>query len=822
MPIKELLAGMAQGVADKLGGKKEEQRPASQDGNAPLSAGLSAAQQKYGPNFEKLKELRPDLVGALQSLVMERRLADIWAQRRKIRRIRMARDFWQGNQYSSYDGDASSSPAGIRANMSFDDPESEETGPRYQFVTNFFQAYGLGFCAVMSQDIPHPEFYPGSRERQEDITFAKVVDDVVDEIERNNKPKSLLTNIANRFWTDGMIGGYVRYVVDGERFGYKTLPKQGTEEGNLGGVPMTLPVDQGEEKIPNGQEVITITGGLELAVPNYGDDFEDCEYLQWNGEPAVSKLKAGFPHAAEGIEGDSGLSADQVYERIARLGVKQNVPYLVPGDALNILATFSRTWLRKWAFENVGETNLKKELQELFPDGCYVAFAGLQYCEARNESMADHWRIKHALPGDGQSRPGVGNSLIDVQDRYNVLSNIQTETIEYGIPPIIHDAKVISAEALGNNVAEPAVWIPANAKPGMALADSIFQPDPAKMEPTIAAVMTELMGPTAQFLSGLAPSVMGDADPNLQTAKGYQMARDQAMGRLGLIWRAVQEVYFELMFLGVKCFKENRPEDVEVPFAGETDQEKAKWIRRGDLEGNIMLKGEPDADMPRMKGEQRAVLQQLFALADNPLLQEVFTEPANLGFIKEVFGITELEIPGDDSRIKQMRETQILLQAGPFQPPPQPAVQPGPDGLPVQAMVQPPPQPTIGVGKYDRHEVELAEGLRYWSSDQGQQEARENPQGWANFTLHLDMHAQAVAEKAAQQQPKIPPKPPSLSMKVEDLPPDAAAQALAQDNIKVNPADLAAKQEQNRQDRADELHAKLSAGKSNGSVQETQ
>jgi hypothetical protein len=817
MPIKELLASMAQGVADKLGGEKKQQ-PGSQDGNVPSPAGLSEAQKKYGPNFEKLKDLRPDLVGALQSLVMERRLADIWAQRRKIRRIRMARDFWQGNQYSSYDGDAYSSPAGLRANMDFDDPDSEETGPRYQFVTNFFQAYGLGFCAVMSQDVPHPEFYPASRERQEDITFSKVVDDVVDEIERNNKPKSLLTNIANRFWTDGTMGGYVRYVVDGERFGYKTLPVQGTQEGNLGGVPMTLPVDQGEEKIPNGQEVITIVGGLELAVPNYGDDFEDCEYLQWNCEPAITKLKAAFPHAADGIEGDSGLSADQVYERIARLGVKQNVPYLVPGDALSILATFSRTWLRKWAFEGISDKGLKKELQELFPDGCYVAFAGLQYCESRNESMADHWRIKNAMPGDGQSRPAVGGALIDVQDRYNVLANIQAETYEYGIPPIYYSASRQNSDAIGNTVSEPAVHIPIQPRPGMAIADDFFQPDPAKEAATLAQTMQELMGPVAQFLCGLFPAIFGGEMQDVKTAKGYQMARDQAMGRLGLIWRAVQEVYFELMFLGVKCFKENRPEDVEVPFAGETDQEKAKWIRKGDLQGNIMLKGEPDADMPRMKGEQRAVLQQLFGLADNPLLQEVFTEPANLGFIKEVFGITELEIPGDDSRVKQMRETQMLLQSGPFQPPPQPTMQPGPDGLPVEGMVQPPPQPTIGVGKYDRHEVELAEGLRYWSSNAGQDEARSNPQGWANFTLHLDMHAQAIAEKAAQQQPKIPPKPPSMSVQIDKLPPGPMAQALAMDNIQADPNELAANKEQQRQDKANELQARLSAKGSGGNV----
>lgn len=805
MPIADLLAGLK----SKLSGEKdEEKRPASQDGNAPPQEGLTEAQQKYGPNFEKLKDLRPDLTSAIQSLVMDRRLADIWSQRRKIRRIRMARDFWQGNQFSSYDGDAFSSSAGLRANMNSDDPDIDQTGPRYQFVTNFYQAYGLGFCAVMSQDVPHPEFYPGSREVQEDITFAKVVDDVVDEIERNNKPKKLLVEVANRFWTDGIIGGYVRYVVDGERFGYKTLPVQGTAESNLGGVPVTLPTDQGEEKIPNGQEVVSIVGGLELAVPNYGDDFYDCEYLQWNNEPAISKLKAAFPHAAEGIESDSGLSADQAYERIARLGVKQNVPYLVPGDALNILATFSRTWLRKWAFESLSNDGIKKELRELFPSGCYVAFAGLQYCEARNESMDDHWRIKNALPGDGQSRPAVGGALIDVQDRYNELANIQAETYSYGVPPIFEDPGVVNPDAVPQQVSEPGTHLFARARPGMALADSFYQPAPAETATTLGQTMQELMGPVAQFLSGMFPAIFGGEMQDVKTAKGYQMARDQAMGRLGLIWRAVQEVYFELMFLAVQCFKANRPEDVEVPFAGESDEEKAKWIRKGDLQGNIMLKGEADADMPRMKGEQRAVLENLFQLADNPLLQEVFTEPANLGLIKEIFGLTELEVPGDDSRVKQMRETQILLQGAPFQAPPIPTMQEGPNG-PMPGMQEQPPQPSVGVGKYDRHEVELAEGLRYWSSDQGQEQARSNPKGWLNFTLHLDMHAEAVAQKAAQNKVQ---KPPSESINFKDLPTSGKVQEAAQAGIQLDPAEMEAKEQQDKADKAAELQAKL-AGK---------
>ncbi|MGC2851974.1 MAG: hypothetical protein WB556_18480, partial [Candidatus Acidiferrum sp.] len=134
------------------------------------------------------------------------------------------------------------------------------------------------------------------------------------------------------------------------------------------------------------------------------------------------------------------------------------------------LITFDHTWLRPWAFYGVEDAAVRADLLALFPEGCYVAFAGDVYCEGRNESMDDHWRVLHTLPGDGQNRPSVGDSLVQVQERYNALSNIQAETYEYGIPPIYADPQVLDFDAIGNQTAEPAAHFPARARPGQPLA----------------------------------------------------------------------------------------------------------------------------------------------------------------------------------------------------------------------------------------------------------------------------------------------------------------------------------------------------------------
>src|SRR5260370_38722328 len=301
----------------------------------------------------------------------------------------------------------------------------------------------------------------------------------------------------------------------------------------------------------------------------------------------------------------------------------------------------------------------------MFPDGCYVAFAGDAYCESRSESMDDHWRVLHALPGDGQNRPSVGDSLVQVQERYNVLSNMQAETYEYGIPPIYADPQVLDFDALANQVAEPAAHFPARARPGQPLAAGFFQPAPARVSPDMLQHQQELIGPVAQFLTGLFPAVFGGNMEDVKTASGYALARDQALGRLGLVWRRLKQFYADVILLGVDCFRKSRPEDMEIPLLGPDGVLDARAIRTADLKGNICVHPEADETFPRLKSQQRGVLQQLFGIND-PVLQRALTEPANLGYIKNVLGLSEMVIPGEDSRNKQLREIQQLLASAPI------------------------------------------------------------------------------------------------------------------------------------------------------------
>ena len=138
-------AAMAQGA---LSGRA----PLGVDGKPAASAQEALAKLALGPNNERLEELRADLVNALRELVVQYRQEGIVARRHEIRRIRQARLFWQGLQYAWWNPQDMTWHLPCESKM-YDDSAASEM-PRYQFVTNLYQAFGLSFISILSQDVP--------------------------------------------------------------------------------------------------------------------------------------------------------------------------------------------------------------------------------------------------------------------------------------------------------------------------------------------------------------------------------------------------------------------------------------------------------------------------------------------------------------------------------------------------------------------------------------------------------------------------------------------------------------------------------------------
>ncbi len=799
-------------------------------------SGPAQTSAPYGLNNEQL----PDrLQEALRRLVFQFSTESELSRRQEIRRIKQAHQFWRGLQYLWWSERDQNWHLPFEQKLLND--SSIDSMPRYEFVTNIYQAFGLSLIAVLSQDVPRVRFFPSSAQAEEDVAAAKAATEVASLVERNNRIGNLIVDEAFNLWTDGKVGAYVRFVVDGQRFGFhpeteiaarevklgedayvcpdcgaetpaapnSTRPPASTavgaglkpapaaetlapaepsgasasaamscsqcaalltEEDFVAAETITVPAAQTRLRVPNGQEVITIVGGLELKTPPWANDTHEYPYLQWNMEVHQARLRAAYPHAADKI-GPPVANGMQEYERLARLAQSQGGPVTEGGDFNPNLITFQRTWLRPWAFFALEDKSLRDELLQLFPDGAYVAFAGDAYCESRSENMDDHWRVLHALPGDGSSgRPALGDSLISVQERFNTLSNLQIETYEYGIPPIYADSEVLDFDSLQNQTAEPGSHYPARAKPGQSLAAGFFQPEPAQVPPDLAEHAASLMGPIAQFLTGAFPALFGGAMSNNDTAAGYSMARDQAMGRIGLVWRRMKFFHSDIMLLAVDCFRKNRPNDVEVTLLGAGAAFESKWIRLADLKGNLFSYPETDEQYPTLWSQQRAVLMQLMANPD-PQIQSVLAHPENMALIKRMIGLEDFVIPDEESRTKQYREIAQLVGEAPVvvrsdgtssalssrASSPQvndegSAASPGDatagasSGSALELTL-----PSIMPDEFaDNHAVELEICMRWFSSDAGQVAKIESPAGYANVRAHAMFHREYLLKQQRQ------------------------------------------------------------------------
>ena len=88
--------------------------------------------------------------------------------------------------------------------------------PRYQFVTNLYQAFGLSFISRAQPGRAGDAILSavGAVDRRTSPRRGRLRE-VAELVEQNNRVQQLLTGVAFYLWTDGKIGGYVRYVADG-------------------------------------------------------------------------------------------------------------------------------------------------------------------------------------------------------------------------------------------------------------------------------------------------------------------------------------------------------------------------------------------------------------------------------------------------------------------------------------------------------------------------------------------------------------------------------------------------------------------------------
>jgi len=738
----------------------EVQDTQMQQAQAAPNPYVEDATQPLGDNFENLSKR---LQIAMWNLLMEQEREDEIPRRNEVLEILQRKLYFRGEQYWWYSDSQGQwfPPTVAPANA----PENWSS-PEFQYATNIIRAFAESLQSVLSQDNTSARFWPETPSDPNDIETAKQASKAVDLIHRKNDWQNLIDSATYYMNTDGFLGGYVRHVTDAERYGSDEMDVYGEsqvevapatvecpcgfqQEGTTDTQPVcpncgeatqdvppvmaTVPQHLGTIQIPKGQTCISIVPALNLKRTMWADNQSDFLYLEWIFDQHKAKAMSLYPSKAQKIMFSAGSYGDggtaNSYERIARrllyLGTGRHT-----GMVLKDLGIVRRAWLRPCLFEALTDDFVKTAFKTLYPKGAYVVFYNDVYCESKSECMDECWETMQTCDGEGQVRPTLISSIMPIQDQLNDSVNLLFEQNMNGVPEVFGDQNTIDFEARDAQIAAPGNMTPIDLPAGQDIRQKVLFSTAVEPSVALQKYMTDLMGPIAQFLTGVFPALFGGDTGSNDTASGIAIQRNQALGRIGRAWRRLQLFCCNLDGKAINCFQKNMTEDIELPKENESGDYESDYIRIEDMQGKVVAYPEVEAQYPTLQSDVRGLILSLLN-EGNPLFLATAQQAENMEYIYREIGLSDLEIPGEEQRRYTTKVIQQLLQGQPtiIHPPAQPDI----PGQPPQPPPQPQAIPSIQPDPLIENLPVALETAKQWLiSDEGQQAKTQNPGGYQN------------------------------------------------------------------------------------------
>ena len=686
------------------------------------------------------------------------------------------------------------------------------------YQINIYQSYGRSFISKVGI-IPNVRF-EAFGDNPNSLRVAAAADAMRRKIEAQNDVDVFSEKVARLFWTDGRVGFYSRWVCDGSRFGYEDQDHveevpEGIGEG--GKAPEKKP------RQPKGGEVITPYGVLELKLPINMRDQCDFPFIQLSYEIDLTSAKAMYPNISDTISGGEPGPGEYNFDRTTRIACTQGIRLLTQtGDTVHQLPTYQQTWIRPSMFAEIEVEEDRKFFEDNFPDGARVVFIGDSYAESRNESMDDHWSVAYPIQGDGQTTPSCGYLIMSIQDALNDMVSLRMETYMKSIRAMYGDKNVFDFQAYAKQKAGPGAHYPTKSIPeGRSLQDCVFVEPEMTLPEDAVQFFTELTTTLPQMLTGLAPAVLGESDPNNETKGGILALRDASLGQQGVAWKAFRKAYTRSIEQLVKIgayYREAEAEDGKITVSMPKMEDTIVDLE--DLKGNnFNCCPDSDQNYPNTFEDQQLQFKNLLIAAGSGVEQakQILADRKNAIQFKKYLALPDLVVPGADSAEKQLDEIEQMITEVPI---PLPALQqyklmtilaqktgqPVPPEPPLQQLYR----PSVGIDiDIDKHDQEAEVAHDWLLSQAGLRVKKDDPQAYLNVKLHFLLHTDQVKQAQAQamktqvqaetakevikQQAKAnaeKPKTPSETINFKDLGPHGQQQVAAQAGIDIT-ADVA-------------------------------
>ena len=592
---------------------------------------------------------------------------------------------------------------------------SEEEVEKYlaNRILNVYRAHGESIISALSNTFPVVSFYPEDADKSNDVSAALTRSKLGRLIVKQNKPEIFLARVFYIMYNQDFVACHLS-TEDGKGFSYEQKSKKLKEcpeckvktENGVCPECGDMQEEISEKRVPKKYQLLKAFGPRNVQIPSQTRSIKELPYVILREIQPTTWLRNRYKEYKDHVqEYDYGSTNNQIL-----LSYKE---YDENTEDSSVVITF---WIRPWAFnalEDSFEDEVKAFLKK-YPKGARVTICGKTVVECVPEDLTDVWVFTESPLNETVYDDPIGKILVDNQDLMNETFNLIIKTISQGVPETYADPETVDTDAISKRDSEPGQVVPAKApsKTGR-LGDAFHQNQPASLSENVVAFLDRLQQ-QAQFLTGSYPSIYGGNIKGSRTVGEYQMSGERALERLSIRYTIAKEFIVEIITKAVERYMSHMSDrEVLVMKVGENFISDA--IRKQDLMGDVgRVEVEGGGHVPLSWTQIKNSLFELLN-SNNQMLATIMSHPQNSTMVKEVIGIPDLYVPGEDSRNKQWYEISLMME----QEPPNE----GESSVPV-------------IPEVDNHGVEL-EICKIWlSSDKGLFIKQTKANQYANVQAH--------------------------------------------------------------------------------------
>ncbi len=640
--------------------------------------------------------------------------------------IRKNELYWRGNQYLDEVYNSDGQLVDYQPiNGQWHENQNDNDDAAYDTVINDVRGYGRKFIAVLAQSPPNVKAEPNDDQNEVHLKRAKKAQRLADKLHALWDVKAANRKLYLTYYKDGTAFGHVKFVADGEKYGYTEEPVTELRPTPMGyptmrcvncgaESPVTDPMapqqnclncqaphgpeDQippdsvmapqptGEvKKYANGCVEHNCESGLRVTTQFNIEQLTDTPWLLFEREVHKGKILQAFPEMRQKLQnagGDSygGGATSTTSGQITRdIANSPSATYIAPRKNYFL---FTECWLRPTMYEMAGDMEiqvpggpgmekLRDALNRLYPTGMKVTMvAGDQIAKIEESRMDDEWNLSPPEPAENAFPDPLCKDFLDIQDQTNDYANINRQTWERAIPQVFIDTRRIDTAFQSKYRQLPASYIPVTGPVGGNINDAIGTVPVAKPEPEMDQYGVRQREHGAEII-GITPQIYGGGAAE-QTAYATNLKRNQALLQLSMAADAGREYWADATYNAVMLMAKHSNGRIPSPYAPQTEFDEIDEIEEL-LEGGWHF--EASDQMPMSWPEQRENINEFLKNnSGNPALmtQTGFTEPSNIPkFQDTVMAIPGWKVQNEDQLAKVHRMIRLLLQGQPQQIPSQ-------------------------------------------------------------------------------------------------------------------------------------------------------